>query len=321
MPMLREVEAYPATGFPDRAWDADVDKAAFLARSRAIFELPLAPLEALRAQVAEQGLRLWWASAWKLSPNRRHKAPGVYRIAPDGYGRVQLEVWAATGRDEVVARTEPAVAFSTLQGVARSAATLRWDGSERVSLVPWSGLFGQSSGRLQVDLTTDEPMVPLRIDTPVGPGAAVPVVVEDAGPPILAGSGWLVVDRLDAFGTGAYEQEVARVADLLARDAEHAAWWEGSPFGVLYLQVVVEHPRIHYAPARAGVRKRGQDQQVTMVRTLAGMPVRTDVDALRELARADVHQALVDVAAKRHLPPPPPLPDRVYRSHRRTGGS
>lgn len=191
MPLLREVEAaYPATRFPDRAWDPDVDKAAFLARSLGVFELycrglpaamiparrsmvrffldedkpagfhvrlppkpleafesaniavpdrfatwaeedqlraclevihqgllglgrargwPLAPLEALEAlrdQVAEQGLRLWWASAWKLSPNRRHKARGVYRISPDGYGRVQLEVRAATGRDEILARTE-----------------------------------------------------------------------------------------------------------------------------------------------------------------------------------------------------------------------
>jgi len=115
-----------------------------------------------------------WASPWKSSPDRRHHARGVYRLAADdGWGRVSLQVRPRDGCE--VASSPEAVAFCTAAGLRRSASTLRWEGSGLVGMTPYCGLFGDYSGVLvahasatngwqfdvQDDVTVREPDAPI----------------------------------------------------------------------------------------------------------------------------------------------------------------
>ncbi len=113
---------------------------------------PILDLEAARAHVEHHGARFVWTGPAKSSSDRRHTARPVYRLMDDGYGRVVLEVRRRA--DEVlVARSEEALAFSTLEGFQRSARTMRWRDKEAVELVPYCGLLSQATGHLMVDLT------------------------------------------------------------------------------------------------------------------------------------------------------------------------
>ena len=113
---------------------------------------PISDLEAARAHVEHHEARFVWTGAATSSPDRRHTARPVYRLMDDGYGRVVLEVRRRA--DEVlVARSEEALAFSTLEGFQRSARTMRWRDKNTVELVPYCGLLSQTSGHLRVDVT------------------------------------------------------------------------------------------------------------------------------------------------------------------------
>ena len=261
MPVLRRVEVWPATGFPDRRWLEDPDDDAFVRSARSVCELysegiararlrapssglriicvdrdrsdevlvvvgtrpsddygrvtlprgvaalagraraqlvlevvhgamlrlaeargwPISDLEAARAYVEHHEARFVWTGPAKSSSDRRHTARPVYRLMDDGYGRVVLEVRRRA--DEVlVARSEEAHAFSTLEGFQRSARTMRWRDRNTVELVPYCGLLSQTSGHLMVDVTAgtaDEP-----VSSDAGEVAGAPAAGMSAPPPV-----------------------------------------------------------------------------------------------------------------------------------------
>jgi hypothetical protein len=102
--------------------------------------------------VVEQDFTYRWATPWKTSPDRRHRARAVYELtADDGWGRVRLEIADRTG-GEVTAVSDQAVAFSTSKGFERSAKTLSWRRPDLVLLLPYFGLFDDVSGHVTATL-------------------------------------------------------------------------------------------------------------------------------------------------------------------------
>jgi len=115
-------------------------------------------LDTVRERVVARGLRFVWTSPWKASPGRRHQARAVFWLDEVGHGRVQLEI-RRTADGEVTARGDVALAYMTVEGFRRSAATLRWHGTETVHVVPWSGILG------------DDGVLTLHVDADVLPSA------------------------------------------------------------------------------------------------------------------------------------------------------
>lgn len=134
--------------------------------------------------VVEHGFTYHWASPWKASPDRRHRARAVYELtADDGWGRVRLEI-ADRASGEVMAASAQAVAFCTSKGFERSAKTLSWGGSDLVLLLPYCGLLGDASGHVTAALGPDgwtfDVCDEVTVRQPSGPGlspAASPVAL------------------------------------------------------------------------------------------------------------------------------------------------
>ncbi|GAA2153861.1 hypothetical protein GCM10009844_38940 [Nocardioides koreensis] len=119
--------------------------------------------------VLEQDFTYHWHSAWKASPDRRHRARAVYRLtADDGWGRVRLEI-ADRATGEVIAVSDEAVAFCTSKGFVRSAKTLAWSDSDRVLLLPYCGLLGDVSGHVTAVLSPGGWTFDVRDDVTVRP--------------------------------------------------------------------------------------------------------------------------------------------------------
>lgn len=258
-------------------------------------------------KVQAQGLRFVWVSPWKSSPGRRHQARGVFWLDDDGHGQVQVEV-RRSADSVVVARSAPALAFMTIDGFRRSAASLRWQDAGTVLLVPWAGLL-EHTGLVSVSTggALAAPALPGRI-----PAGAVAVSIRTA---VVTGLEWqddpdqpwidLQVNAMP--GSGAYASEMVRVVELLGKDDDFARWWAGTPFRFLRLTAYVTADPGDGAPI-AGARKRGEDLIVRVVAQRNELPPRSSVSLLEEKARADLHRALAELATSRKLPPPPPLP-------------
>jgi hypothetical protein len=130
---LEVVDTAARTLAAARGWDASV-------------------LDACRAHVMHRHHRYEWTGPWKSSPDRRRQARARYRIAePDGLARVRLEL-RRRGDDDAVATSPPALAASTSVRLRRSAATLAWDGSRHVGVVPFWGQGPQAQGLLAARL-------------------------------------------------------------------------------------------------------------------------------------------------------------------------
>ncbi|MFN8158054.1 MAG: hypothetical protein U0R68_11595 [Candidatus Nanopelagicales bacterium] len=299
------------TGFADRpaerraAAALDVVHAAVIALA-GLRGWDAARLDEVRDRAVAQGLRFCWCSGWKSAPGRRHQARGVYWLDAEGDGHVQLEIRATDGT--IVARSDPALAFMTSEGFRRSAATLRWQDSSTVALVPWAGLLGDD-GLVVVDV--HGPVAELGVPGPVhvcGTPTEVAVAVETgeewADDPELP---WAHLEGIDAVGTGAYWREFQRVSDVLGDDDGFRAWWSQAPFRTLRMRLSVPDPAFGGDAPRPGSRKSGEDLVLQVVVERAGLPLR-DTEALRAQAREDLHAALVDLAVSRKLAAPPPLP-------------
>jgi hypothetical protein len=115
---------------------------------------------------------------------------------------------------------------------------------------------------------------------------------------------WLYLEVIVPLRSGAYGPEFERASGLLAKDADFAAWWDQTPFRRLILRIKMREPRWPKDSPKAGARKNGKDLVLQIVTPRADLPPKTDREALRERARADLHGALVDVAAARKFPPP-----------------
>ena len=91
----------------------------------------------VRSHVLEADFEFRWDGPWKTSPDRRHRARARYRLPDSGYGRAWIEVTTRNG--DPVVESASALAFNTSDSFRRSAATLRWDGSSAVQLIPYNG--------------------------------------------------------------------------------------------------------------------------------------------------------------------------------------
>jgi hypothetical protein len=104
---------------------------------------PAGALDRVRERCIAEDLQFSWAGPWKTSRNRKLKARAVFRLHPDGYGRAMVDVESIDAASVKVSPTAY-LAFSTAEGFARSAGTLRWAAdSSSLSFTPWSGVFGQ----------------------------------------------------------------------------------------------------------------------------------------------------------------------------------
>ncbi|HEU0101200.1 MAG TPA: hypothetical protein VFR07_02685 [Mycobacteriales bacterium] len=236
---------------PDEAASAVLDLlGAALRELAAAYQWPRERLEALRERVEDVGLRFTWRSPWKAAPGRRHEASGVYRIADDGLGRVQLEV-RCRGQSEVLARTEEGVTCGTAKALQASAATLRWRDAGSVAVVPWVDLAGQQQGLLEVVL--NQPVVaPLVAGRPVRPTRAFPTRTVRVHYGALAHMDeearreavlWLHESVSIGYKvkSNKIESSWARAADNLRDTVDGAAWMAGTPYVSLHVVLEIDH--------------------------------------------------------------------------------
>jgi hypothetical protein len=121
------------------------------ARGMAQFRgLDLAAFEQARAAVVEADYTFTWTSDWKASPGRRWRARCSFRTSADGFGRLALHV--ATPDGSVSATSSEQVAWTTVEGFARAAKTLRWVGPDRVEVVPCIDWLGHRTGTFAVGI-------------------------------------------------------------------------------------------------------------------------------------------------------------------------
>jgi hypothetical protein len=259
-----------------------------------------------RDHVLDAGLAYRWDGPWKASPDRRHRARARYHLAPDGYGRVRIEV---RRRDDetVVAVSAEAVAFSTSRGFERSARTLRWAGSAAVGLVPYAGRgTAHTHGSLRLDRDEDGWHSTRRDDVTVlalAPGAGdveVPrIVVRGVGidapeqPPRVTLVGGGPMNDVPAE----YDDALHALLRELTGDAGQR-WWQDA--GLRELELWYD-----YAPPATRVRTRLTGQRLKAV---VQRPVAEMHSAPQALATADVRELVAEVRRRTGLGPHPTLP-------------
>lgn len=281
---------------------------------------PPEALDDLRARAEETGLRFSWESPWKAAPGRRHEARGVYRLADDGLGRVQLEVRERDGH-QTVARTEPAVAGTTAETLRRSAATLRWQDARHVSVVPWLDLAAQQLGHLSVDLNQAQIALSDIPASVTDEGAPYPVLARRVPHGALAymregdkqqARVWLQVGG-EMFGHrmrgGRVPAAFGRAVEVVRDETDGARWLEDSPFVNIQVQLALDHVDELLAGGTFVFHTAAGDELLTCLAV--------DVISLHELADDELLHELTSrlrrhlqlVAQRRNLPPAPtPMP-------------
>lgn len=265
-------------------------------------------LEVARQHTLEHDLHYVWAGPPKSSPDRRHTARAIYRLQDDGYGRVIVEVRRRPD-DALVAVSGEELAFSTSEGLKRSARTLRWRGSGTVRLVPYSGLGGAESGLLSLSLSPANAAGPSPsppesgLVKPQQSEAPAPAVVvrgkganaPEAGPQMLLGGGGPMNNVPHAY--------ITALDGLLDRMStpEWLGWWSDSEDDVLEV--------VYWFDTRkpAIVARRGKNRlRVAIHRPVESFAAATDLVAL---ARHDVDALLHTIRRRTGLGPHPQLPD------------
>jgi hypothetical protein len=213
-----------------------------------------AALETCRQHVLDSDLEYRWSSAPKTSPDRRHEARAVFRLLPDGHGRARLEV---VRRDDgaVVCSSGEALAMGTSPGFRRAARSLRWEGKDVVSMVPWDWVPAMRGGRVSLRRAGEHWVGRVEEHTaglPVPQGdpssAALPVHVEGRGasaveqPPtmVFVGGGPVQTPQIRRFHD-AFSAEMRRFTAPAGQ-----AWWQDAGVRLLELQVLYEResPRV-----------------------------------------------------------------------------
>ncbi len=265
----------------------------------------VAALERCRQHALDAGLEYQWSSAPKASPDRRLQARAVFRLPPDGYGRVRLEV---SRREDgaLVATSDEALAFCTSPGFRRAAASLRWRGSALVEMVPYDWGRAFRGGELRLRSTGDawasevEDYCEVR-PVPAGDPAAPPLSV------LVTGIGASAAEQpWDAYfvGGGPIESRgVERYQALLAAElrdltrVDGVAWW--SEQGQLRLLEV----EAYYRPGEPQVRARRTGNRL---RVVVERPPASVVGAdLPRLAREDALAVIALVRRRTGLGPHP----------------
>lgn len=208
-------------------------------------------LEECRQHVLDHDLEYRWASPPKASPDRRHQAHAVFRLAPDGYGRASLVVTTRRAGSVVASSTE-AVAFGTSPGFRRAAKSLRWSDKNRVSLVPDDYVPAVRGGLVslrhaddawaeEIEEYTSVPPVPS--GDPALPALAVHVdgrgSTAPKQPPSVrfVGGGPIESHRIERFHD-AFCAEMTRFCSPAGHD-----WWRPAGIRVLDVQIAYEAAR------------------------------------------------------------------------------
>lgn len=274
-------------------------------------------LEPARQAVLDAGLGFSWSSAWKNSPDRRHKARLTYRLDDDGMGRGRIEV-----SDGISTRATPEEHCPG--GYAYLAKSVRWDGSAAVTFAPFGSdhlaptadvarptlrdfaadsWTPDASARVELAdlLVPPEPPTSLDADTPRPPVVRLlpPSSDRDA---IQAGSGG---DGM--FTPLAYTNVLSRTTALLT-GPEWQQWWGAGHLGLLQIYWWLGHPDLKYAVRRArdADDPEGRHKWVaTIQRPYGSIPDEADHPAA---ARDDVVALMAKVQARTGLGPHPEIP-------------
>lgn len=265
-------------------------------------------LDACRDHVLEADLEYRWVSAPKASPDRRHTARAVFRLLPDGWGRVCLQI---RRRDDgsLVAESPEAVAVGTDPGFRRAARSLRWQGSGEVSLVPFDWVPAHRGGLVRMRdvagawVSEVEEFAPV-LPVPAGDPAARPLSVWVGGEGrhapeardriVFVGGGPIQTARTEAFQT-AFSAEMVRFCSVAGQH-----WWGAAGLGDLRI-------RLSYECAQPRVRLRQGDR---LLAVFVDRPEATLADADPESLARRVAEDVVDAVRRRTgLGPHPGFPE------------
>jgi hypothetical protein len=255
-------------------------------------------LRTVRDRCLERNLDYTWESPWKASPHRRYQARAEFRLLDHGFGTTRIAVRDRNSGD-VIGTSEAAEAFCTQAGFKRSAGTLHWDGPERMTMAPFSGLLGQQDGQLTADVNRlrpwtpwpDLPAVDLQVQRPK-------VTVAGAGPDAPEQG-----HEIRVIGGGPMNGVPLRysvtLGRLLDRMKEHGeAWWADSDLAILEVEY-------DFSAAKPGIAlRRGRNRLKATIKR----PVAT-IAAVRpgQVAKGDVLALVEAVTRKQGLGPPPSL--------------
>lgn len=251
----------------------------------------VAALEVCRRHVLDRGLEYRWSSAAKASPDRRLEAIADFRLTPDGYGRARLRVVRRVDGTTVASSAE-SLAFCTSVGFRRAAKSLRWEGNDHVSLVPYDFVPAIRGGHLSLSrengkwlgAVTDYLSVrPVPDGDPALPDLAVQVAGRGAAaieqPPRIRfiGGGPIQTRQIDLFHR-AFSSEMARLASPSGQ-----TWWRGAGIRMLEIEII-------YGGERARVRsRRGEHRlRVFVDQPDSSLPEREPGPLAREVAEGVV---------------------------------
>lgn len=320
---VRVLAGFAAMALPDQqrlALDVVHSAAQGLAIHRG---LPRAPFERARAAVVEAGYVFSWDGPWKASPTRRWRARCRFRTAPDGFGRLVLEI-GGSGDGADVVRSVEKVTSQTMEGQHRAAATLTWTGPDQVQVRPSMDLSGVGSGLLAVDISQpDARQVVHRAQDGIFTRGAGEADAEDVPPTAVdarahaprSSSVQLVMpdpDRREVVGVGggsaegvppAYEDAMSAYFSQFEGEQWHR-WWSAAALPELQ----VSYWTYDIAQERLFVR-RSRTKVIARVERRPSSFSGSD-DEARRLAREDLEGLLAIVARRMDLEQPPPLQDR-----------
>jgi hypothetical protein len=255
-------------------------------------------LKTVRDRCLERNLDYTWESPWKASPHRRYQARAEFRLLDHGFGTTRIAV-----RDRrsghVIGTSETAEAYCTQAGFKRSARTLRWDGSDRVTMAPFSGLLGQQDGQVAAEVNRLRPWTPWTEIPPLDVHVQLPTVTVAGAGPDAPEQGHEI--RIIGGGpmNGVPRRYSVTLSRLLDRMKEHGeTWWEDSDLAILDVEY-------HFSAAKPGIAlRRGRNR----LKATINRPVET-IGAVRpgQVAHDDVLALVEAITRKQGLGPPPSL--------------
>lgn len=255
--------------------------------------------------VLDHGLGFSWAGPWKNSPNRRSKGRCSFDLTDDGFGRITLEVADAT-TGATVARSRQFTAYSTLEGFQRSARTLRWEGSRRLTVIPLIDLVGRADDLVEFDLDEGAVGVDGARALPVPAGKVVsPLPVHVVGKGATAPEQpheilFMGIDRRRRCSRE-YVRTLEHLLHLVEGEEAWLRWWSASPAALLDIFTSFDN-------GRQGIRVRRTGSRVNAAITRAAKDQLRGPEGVQQ-ARDDVTALVGRLRGRFELAEPPALPD------------
>ena len=255
-------------------------------------------LESVRDRCLKRTLDYTWESSWKASSHRRYEARAEFRLLDHGFGTTRIAVRDRRSGD-VIGISDEAEAFCTQAGFKRSAGTLHWDGSDRLSMAPFRGLLGQQEGQLTAEVNRLRPWTPWPYLPAVDVHGQGPKVTVTGAGPDAPEQGHEI--RIVGGGpmNGVPLRYSVTLGRLLDRIKEHGeAWWADSDLAILEVEY-------HFSAAKPGIAlRKGRNR----LKATINRPVET-ISAARpgKVAKEDVLALVEAITRKQGLGPPPNL--------------